>query len=576
MVLAKKTERNPDQAHNFLQLTTIDAEAIRNWINEHLRAYDNFNQLEQLADRFIPTCEELSATVLQTYPVGTPSDFQHLQQFQHLPKEEGHKREQHHHQLPDVTRLRETLTEHYQNAKSGWSQLQEAQQAYNSADQHAQQQQAAWQKIQLQGEELESSLLQSVQDLGLADLATVEKYLLPEQELLSLREQIQQLEHEQSLAQQAVSDAQQHCKNTYKRRCNTQISANKILHTGMETPSNLSTNVYSIPTYQDQQDVVRVSRQAHDQLAQQSGAIQQQLQRDQADRARAAEHEELLKARQSDYAMAERLNKLIGHNKGERFREYAQTLTLDQLVHYANHRLAHFKPRYRLATRAGLQLDVIDHHQADQRRPAATLSGGESFLISLALALGLADFRRGKGAIKSVFIDEGFGSLDGDSLESALNTLELVQHHIDAQIIVISHVGELQQRWQEHIHVKHLGQGKSWLVLPHGPSQPPQVSTEPAHGYQPRIDTDRIATFLQQQGRKQTRAAIAKALAISNDQRLAEALKNDDRFILDGRSWLSSERQERQERLTSNAPFYLPYLPNMLLPTCRRLVLATR
>ena len=216
----------------------------------------------------------------------------------------------------------------------------------------------------------------------------------------------------------------------------------------------------------------------------------------------------------SDWQRAENLKQLIGHNKGQKFRDFAQTMTLDVLVHYANHRLQGFAPRYELATRENLQLDVIDHDQADEKRPVNTLSGGESFLVSLALALALADFNRGSAHIGSLFIDEGFGSLDNSSLNTALAALEDVQNQLGAQIIVISHVGELDNRWRDHIHVKRIAKGRSWLQIPGGPQAPAPSEDLSNQLVDPEL-SKKIRELLSQTD-KMTVAAIAKALNIDD------------------------------------------------------------
>ena len=209
------------------------------------------------------------------------------------------------------------------------------------------------------------------------------------------------------------------------------------------------------------------------QLNEQLGSHRKTLEIDAANRVKISLLQDKLEALRRDLEEASALKNLIGSANGDKFRKFAQQITLEQLIYFANHRLSRFAPRYQLASCEDLNLDVIDADLADGRRPAATLSGGESFLVSLALALGLADLKGGVDSVGSVFIDEGFGSLDSDSLDLALATLENVQNELGAQVIVISHVGELQDRWTDHIRVRRLGRGHSWLVVPGGPAEPP-------------------------------------------------------------------------------------------------------
>ena len=165
------------------------------------------------------------------------------------------------------------------------------------------------------------------------------------------------------------------------------------------------------------------------------------------------------------------LDAMIGHSDGERFRQVAQALVLDQLLVLANRRLVAIAPRYALARLRpdsdphSLALAVLDHDQADECRPVATLSGGETFLASLALALALADLKRGRLRLGTLFIDEGFAALDADTLDQAMGVLERLQAEQGTQILLISHVGAMQERIRHQIRVVPLGAGVSRLRL---------------------------------------------------------------------------------------------------------------
>ncbi len=120
------------------------------------------------------------------------------------------------------------------------------------------------------------------------------------------------------------------------------------------------------------------------------------------------------------------LNSLIGSAEGDKFRRYAQGLTLDCLVSLANQQLDKLHGRYLLQRShlANLELQVIDGWQADSIRDIKTLSGGESFLVSLSLALALSDMVSHRTQLESLFLDEGFGTLDAETLDIALDALE--------------------------------------------------------------------------------------------------------------------------------------------------------
>jgi exonuclease SbcC len=163
------------------------------------------------------------------------------------------------------------------------------------------------------------------------------------------------------------------------------------------------------------------------------------------------------------------LHDLIGIRGGERFREFAQALNLGQVLANANRHLERLKDRYELVPvrdeQSGLptlDFEVEDRWRPGTRRSLKTLSGGESFLVSLALALGLSDLRTTTMPIETLLLDEGFGTLDGETLELALAVLQQLQAS-GRQVGIISHVGQLQERIPARILVEPLGAGRSSL-----------------------------------------------------------------------------------------------------------------
>ena len=159
------------------------------------------------------------------------------------------------------------------------------------------------------------------------------------------------------------------------------------------------------------------------------------------------------------------LNSLIGSADGKRFRVFAQGLTLDYLIQLSNQQLVHLHSRYQLARKSGeaLELQVIDTWQADSLRDTKTLSGGESFLVSLALALALSDLVSHKTRIDSLFLDEGFGTLDRETLDIALDALDNLNAS-GKMIGVISHIDALKERISVQIDIKKMsGLGVSQL-----------------------------------------------------------------------------------------------------------------
>lgn len=158
------------------------------------------------------------------------------------------------------------------------------------------------------------------------------------------------------------------------------------------------------------------------------------------------------------------LHALIGSNDGKKFRNYAQGLTFEWVVNLANAKLQTISDRY-LLTRdqdSPLQLNVLDNYQGGEERSTKNLSGGESFLISLALALGLSQMVSDNIQMDSLFLDEGFGTLDEETLEIAMDALSALRQ--DGKLIgVISHVNELKERLTTQIIVTPTYGGKSTL-----------------------------------------------------------------------------------------------------------------
>ncbi|MDX1392611.1 MAG: SbcC/MukB-like Walker B domain-containing protein, partial [Rheinheimera sp.] len=203
------------------------------------------------------------------------------------------------------------------------------------------------------------------------------------------------------------------------------------------------------------------------QCSTQQGQLQQQLSSDAQRRAGQQQLLAEISQRQQQFELWQRLNSLIGSADGARYRRFAQGLTLQQLIVLANRQLELLHNRYQLARHsdAELELVVVDTWQADSIRDTKTLSGGESFLVSLALALALSDLVSSKTRIDSLFLDEGFGTLDADTLDSALNALDNLNAS-GKMIGIISHVEALKQRVALQIKVqKQQGLGYSTLQI---------------------------------------------------------------------------------------------------------------
>ena len=209
--------------------------------------------------------------------------------------------------------------------------------------------------------------------------------------------------------------------------------------------------------------------QQRDTLLSSLGQIEQQLSANNQARERQQQLVDEMAAFEAYYDDITYLHSLIGSASGDKFRRFAQGLTLDNLVQLANQQLDKLHGRYQLIRKEneGLGLSVLDTWQGDVVRDTKTLSGGESFLVSLALALALSDLVSHKTSIDSLFLDEGFGTLDAETLDVALDALDNLNAS-GKMIGVISHIEAMKERIPTQLKViKRNGVGSSALEKPY-------------------------------------------------------------------------------------------------------------
>lgn len=236
-------------------------------------------------------------------------------------------------------------------------------------------------------------------------------------------------------------------------RCQTLVDqAQAALEEVDKTAPQLSFDDYTLADLQ--QAVVDVETNisaAHQRL----GEVEQRLKADAEKREQQKSLLDEIHAQQQRCDDWDVLKSLIGSSDGKKFRVFAQGLTLDHLIHLANAQLQQLHNRYQLARKVGdaLEMEVVDTWQADAVRDTKTLSGGESFLVSLALALALSDLVSHKARIESLFLDEGFGTLDRETLDIALDALDNLNAR-GKMIGVISHVEALKERIPVQIEIK--------------------------------------------------------------------------------------------------------------------------
>ena len=206
-------------------------------------------------------------------------------------------------------------------------------------------------------------------------------------------------------------------------------------------------------------------------ISEKIGGLSKELETHEKNSKKWEKKEEELGKKKKELQDWERLNDIIGSANGDKFRNLAQSITLDVLVSLANRHLEGLEPRYRLERDKNesekLGLLIRDEHEGGVTRLVSSLSGGETFLVSLALALGVSDLARGKTRIDTLFIDEGFGSLDSRCLEKAIGVLQNLIHQ-NKTVGVISHVELLKERITTQVEIEVLPGGGRKLNLKSG------------------------------------------------------------------------------------------------------------
>ena len=198
-----------------------------------------------------------------------------------------------------------------------------------------------------------------------------------------------------------------------------------------------------------------------DEILSKKSAVSQELRSDEEKKGLLGQLIEDANSKNAEYQKWSRLNQLIGDATGSKFRKIAQSYVLDSLIHSANSYMKTLTDRYTLKVAPGtFVISIEDAYQGYVSRAASTISGGESFLVSLSLALALSDIGQ-QLAVDTLFIDEGFGTLSGEPLQNAINTLRSLHTKSGRHVGIISHVEELQERIPMQIQVVQEGNNSS-------------------------------------------------------------------------------------------------------------------
>ncbi|MBQ9574780.1 MAG: hypothetical protein IJR27_05850, partial [Synergistaceae bacterium] len=292
-------------------------------------------------------------------------------------------------------------------------------------------------------EALESSFTDRLREMNFADEESFRSAKKNPDEIESIRRRKDEIDSRAAELQGILSDTQR------------RLDEKQAMHLTDESYDDIDT------VYREEETQLR-------RLLQNRGVLSQKLANL---RENAAEVERL----QAEYDAQEKiaddwktLNTLIGSASGDKFRVFAQQVTLELVVDNANEYLRKMNGRYTLMLTPDsttLELSVRDSEQAGEIRPTTNLSGGERFIISLALALGLSQISGSKAQVDSLFIDEGFGSLDDEALNAALDALGEIRRE-GRMIGIISHVAGISERIPAQIHVIRKSEGTSIIEGP--------------------------------------------------------------------------------------------------------------
>lgn len=298
-------------------------------------------------------------------------------------------------------------------------------------------------KREKESEELISKIGSRLQELGLADYATAIDTMLDQATYEQIKEAVNS--HEQKGAS---------LRNTLD------ILNNELSVLEAAIPKNADGNLYRT-------ELATRKREAAE-LAEKRGGIQEQIKQWHQFKEQAKHLEIEKKNIETSLRKFEMLNQLIGDSMGKQYANFAQELTMQQIILLANRRLTALSDRYVLVSpgeESRSDLFVRDLYLGGTERSVKTLSGGETFILSLALALSLSDLASRNVKLDCLFIDEGFGTLDGDTLDIVISTLERLQEESDKTIAIISHVDSLKERINSQIRLIRDSSGLSSLQI---------------------------------------------------------------------------------------------------------------
>ncbi|MGP5311229.1 AAA family ATPase [Psychrobacter faecalis] len=319
---------------------------------------------------------------------------------------------------------------------------------------------------QLDSAELTLKQLQRQQQLLAEQLTTASTALMTQEDIFKTALASSDFSDEAEFMRARLPAAERHNLTEQQQQINDTLKQAQSLLT--QTLQALAEKKANPLTTEDRESLAEQQQLAQNELQrliEAIGAMSQQFKDNEEKKGNQQAQRQAIAQQKDTLQVWRQLNELIGSSSGKKYRTFAQGLTFDIMVTHANAQLHKMSDRYLLARddNSPLELNVIDNYQGGERRSTKNLSGGEGFIISLALALGLSQMASHNIRVDSLFLDEGFGTLDEESLDIALDTLTSLQQ--EGKLIgVISHVQALKERILTQIQVTKLSGGFSKIT----------------------------------------------------------------------------------------------------------------
>lgn len=285
-----------------------------------------------------------------------------------------------------------------------------------------------------------NKLLPLIKSIGINDAETAIDNILSEEAFSALKTEIEKIENEGKTLES-----------------NLNLKAKEL--------SNIEKETKGLPSLHILEDELNSLNHKLKENRERTGVLNQIITNNEENKNKISRHQIQLNTLSLELRKWDLLKEAINADaNGKNFSNFAQELTLQHIIILANNRLTRLTDRYLLSTKTS-DLFVIDLYQANIERSVKTLSGGESFIVSLALALSLSDLASQNIKLDCLFIDEGFGSLDSDMLDVVISTLEKLQSESEKTIGIISHVDSLRERIVTQIKLNKNHQGYSTIDI---------------------------------------------------------------------------------------------------------------